>query len=85
MNVPSTRTLQTAVLAFVVIGLLTLALSGYLNPLSRILIQPFISAQTWLSTRYQAIQDLVSRLAIWPACAKKTPGFKPRSPASRLS
>ncbi len=60
MNIPSSRTLQSAVLALVVIGLLALALGGYLTPFSRILLNPLLSAQTWLSTRFQALQELVA-------------------------
>lgn len=60
MNIPSTRSLQSAVLALVVIGLLALALGGYLTPLSRLLLNPLLSAQTWLSTRFQALQDMVT-------------------------
>jgi rod shape-determining protein MreC len=41
-------------------GLIALALGGYLTPLSRILLNPLVAVQTWVSTRYQAIQDLVS-------------------------
>ncbi len=47
-------------LALVVIGLLALALGGYLTPFSRILLNPLLSAQTWLSTRFQALQELVA-------------------------
>jgi rod shape-determining protein MreC len=60
MNIPSTRTLQSAVLALIVIGLLALALGGFLAPLSRILLTPILSAQTWLSTRFQALQEIVA-------------------------
>ena len=51
------RSLQTIVLSLVVIGLIALALGGYLTPVSRIIISPLITAQTWISTRFQAIQN----------------------------
>ena len=54
------RSIQSIVLALVVIGLIVLALGGYLTPLTRIALSPLISAQTWLSTRYQAIQNVVN-------------------------
>jgi len=60
MKSSSARTWQTAVLAFIVIGLISLALGGYLTPLTRVMIAPFISAQTWLSTRFIAIQSFLS-------------------------
>jgi rod shape-determining protein MreC len=62
MNTPSDRprSLQTVVFILVAAGLIALALGGYLTPLSRILLNPLVAVQTWVSTRYQAIQDLVS-------------------------
>jgi rod shape-determining protein MreC len=55
----SSRSFQTATLALVVIGILLLALGGYLSPLSRYALSPFISAQTWLASRYQAVRDFI--------------------------
>ena len=60
MRAPSARTWQTAVLALIVIGLIALALGGYLTPLSRLVIAPFVSAQTWLSTRFLTLQNILS-------------------------
>jgi rod shape-determining protein MreC len=54
------RTLQTALLAFIVIGLVALSLGGYLTPLTRVMTAPFIQAQTWLSTRFLAIENYLS-------------------------
>jgi rod shape-determining protein MreC len=54
------RSIQSIVLALVVIGLIILALGGYLAPLTRVALGPFISAQTWLFTRYHAIQNVVN-------------------------
>lgn len=59
MKSSTARTWQTAVLAFLVIGLIALALGGYMTPLSRVVMAPVISAQTWLSTRFLAIQNFV--------------------------
>ncbi|UCD98621.1 MAG: rod shape-determining protein MreC [Chloroflexota bacterium] len=58
MNLP--RSFQTAALAIFVVGILLLALGGYLTPLSQIAFSPFISAQTWLSSRYLAIRDFMT-------------------------
>ena len=59
MNTSRTRSLQMVVLALVVIGLIALALGGYLTPLSRYVLTPLVSAQTWLSARFQAIQNSI--------------------------
>lgn len=58
MNLP--RTFQTAALAILIIGILLLALGGYLTPISRVAFSPFISAQTWLASRYLAIRDFMT-------------------------
>jgi rod shape-determining protein MreC len=54
------RTVQTVILILVIIGLIALALGGYLTPLSRYVLAPVIGAQTWLSTRFQAIQNSIT-------------------------
>jgi rod shape-determining protein MreC len=58
MNLP--RSFQTAALAILVIGILLLALGGYLAPISRVALSPFISTQTWLASRYLAIRDFMT-------------------------
>jgi rod shape-determining protein MreC len=60
MNFSSTRSLQSIVLVLLVIGLIALALGGYLTPLSRIVFTPFISVQTWISTRFQGLNELLT-------------------------
>jgi len=57
MRSGSSRTLQSIFLALVIIGLIALALGGYLTPLSRLVLNPLVSAQTWISTRFQAVQN----------------------------
>lgn len=57
MRTSSARTWQTAVLAFIIIGFIALALGGYLAPVTRVLMTPIINAQTWLSTRYILVQN----------------------------
>lgn len=61
MRASTSRTLQTAFLALVILGLIALALGGYLAPLSRALLTPVLGAQTWLSTRFQATRTLLSQ------------------------
>jgi len=58
MNLP--RTFQIAALAILIISILLLALGGYLTPISRIAFSPFITAQTWLASRFQAIRDFMT-------------------------
>ena len=54
------RSIQSVVLALVIIGLIVLALGGYLAPLTRVVLGPVVSAQTWISTRFQVIQNLIN-------------------------
>jgi len=60
MKPSSLRPWQTAVLILIVVGLLVLALGGYLQPLSRTLLSPVLPIQNWLYSRYQAFQNLVT-------------------------
>lgn len=50
------RSLQSVIFVLIVLGIVALALGGYLSPFSRILVTPVVSAQTWIATRYQAIE-----------------------------
>lgn len=59
MKTNPSRFWQTLILALVALGLIALALGGYLTPLSRIVLNPLIGAQTWLATRFQAIQNYI--------------------------
>ena len=58
MNLP--RSFQTAILALFVVGILLLALGGYLTPISRLALSPFISVQTWFASRYSAVRDFIT-------------------------
>jgi rod shape-determining protein MreC len=60
MNPTTSRSGHTVVLILLVAGLLALALGGYLTPVSRFLLTPAISVQAWISTRSQAVQDLIT-------------------------
>ncbi len=59
MNTTTSRSLQTIVLVLIALGLIGLALGGYLSPLSRLFVNPVISAQAWITTRYQAVQSIL--------------------------
>lgn len=52
--------MQIIFFALLAIGLIALALGGYLTPISRIVLNPIVSAQTWLAVRYQAIQSYIT-------------------------
>ena len=56
MRSTTSRTVQSIILALVVVGLISLALGGYFSPVSRYVLGPVVSAQTWLATRFQALQ-----------------------------
>jgi rod shape-determining protein MreC len=47
-------------MALLVIGILLLALGGFLSPVAQLVLAPVFTAQEWLSTRYQAFRDLFS-------------------------
>ena len=54
------RTLQTAVIILVVIGLVTLALGGYLSPVTNWFSRITVNAQTWISDRYMGVVDFLT-------------------------
>jgi rod shape-determining protein MreC len=60
MRTGSPRSLQMVVLFTVGVGIIALALGGYLTPLSRLILNPVITVHTWLATRYQAVQSLLA-------------------------
>ena len=47
-------------LALVAIGLIALALSGYLTPLTRIALTPLVTAQTWISDQYRTLENYLT-------------------------
>lgn len=51
------RNIGTGVTVLIVIGILLLALSGYINPVINNVLKPFIGIQAWVSTRYTALYD----------------------------
>jgi len=59
MNKPSLPW-RTITFSLVAIGLIILALGGHLTPLSRIALSPILSVQTWVSSRFQAVQTLLT-------------------------
>jgi rod shape-determining protein MreC len=57
MRTRQSQTFFIIIFSLLAIGLVALALGGYLAPVSRVLLSPYISAQTWLSSRYQAFES----------------------------
>lgn len=53
--------MQLIIILLIALGLIGLALSGYLTPVSRMVVNPIVSAQAWLAKRYQAIQSLITQ------------------------
>jgi rod shape-determining protein MreC len=60
MNPRPSSSLRTITLVLLGIGLVFLALSGYLAPISRIVLSPLTATQTWVSSRFQALQDFLT-------------------------
>jgi rod shape-determining protein MreC len=60
MNTTTNRTLQTIIFVLIAVGIIALALGGYLAPLSRIVINPLVVAQTWITDRYQIVQEFIN-------------------------
>ncbi len=59
MKLSISPSLKTIILTLIAVGLVALALGGYLTSISRVALNPFVAIQTWISTRFQAIQDFI--------------------------
>ncbi len=53
--------MQLVVFLLLAAGIMGLALGGYLTPISRLIVNPIISAQSWLAKRYYAVQSLITQ------------------------
>ncbi|HNB50353.1 MAG TPA: rod shape-determining protein MreC [Anaerolineales bacterium] len=51
---------RTIILALLAVGLVALALGGYLAPAIRVVVTPLVGVQTWLTERYTALVDFVT-------------------------
>ena len=51
---------QSIAIALVVIGILALALGGYMNSIGQAVLSPFVNAQAWITVRYYAYRDLIA-------------------------
>jgi rod shape-determining protein MreC len=57
MRFRNNRQWQAIAIVLIIIGLMALALGGFLTPIGTAVSSPFLSFQQWLTTRYQAFQD----------------------------
>lgn len=57
MNSISPRTLRYIVALLFIIGLILLALGGVIRPFLGVVMDPFVTAQRWLSERFMAVYD----------------------------
>lgn len=57
MNLRNKGQWRSIALSFIAIGVLALALGGFLTPVGRVVLSPFLTVQNWLTVRFQAFQD----------------------------
>lgn len=60
MKFRKNRQWQTIAIGLIVLGILALALGGYLAPVGSAVASPFLGIQTWMTTRFQALQDFIN-------------------------
>lgn len=60
MNLRFPKSLRILALSLVAIGILALALSGVFTSLSRLVVSPLISIQTWVSQQYRGVENIAS-------------------------
>jgi len=60
MKFSTPRSYQPVILILLAIGIILLALGGAFTPISRVVLGGVIGAQTWVATRFQAIQDFLN-------------------------
>lgn len=56
-NLFNAKNLRNLILIIVIVGVLVMAISGYLTPIFSVSVSPLISAQSWISERYLAFSD----------------------------
>lgn len=60
MNTSLQKYIQIGVLILVVVGVIFLGLSGYLNSIIKTATSPVVAAQQWLTTRYLALYEFIT-------------------------
>jgi rod shape-determining protein MreC len=56
----SNRSFQSVVFIIVTVGIILMALGGYLTPVSKVVLDPLIRIQAWIGIRYQTIQSYIT-------------------------
>jgi rod shape-determining protein MreC len=51
---------RPAIVTLLVAGIIVLALAGYLAPMIRVVLNPVVGFQSWISTRYLALYDFIT-------------------------
>jgi rod shape-determining protein MreC len=57
MKSVSPQTLRSAVVVFLIVGILFLALGGFLRPVLGVVMDPFVGGQRWISERFMEVYD----------------------------
>lgn len=60
MNIRFPKSLRILAISLAAIGILALALSGVFTSLSRLVVSPLTSIQTWVSQQYQGMENFIS-------------------------
>jgi len=60
MNIRFPKSLRILAISLAAIGILALALSGVFTSLSRLVVSPLTSIQTWVSQQYQGVENFMS-------------------------
>ena len=60
MNIHIPRSIRVLALSLVAIGILALAFSGVFSTISRLVVAPITSIQTWVSRQYQGMEIFIS-------------------------
>ena len=60
MNIHIPRSIRVLALSLIAIGILALAFSGVFTTISRLVVAPITSIQTWVSRQYQGVEIFIS-------------------------
>jgi rod shape-determining protein MreC len=60
MDIKSPRYIRAAVITLAIVGILALALGGYMTPVYRVTSSPIVKISTWFSSRYMALYEFLT-------------------------
>jgi rod shape-determining protein MreC len=52
--------IRNIIFSLVIIGILALALGGYIEPLTRLAFAPIVTVQTWISQQFKGLEDFIT-------------------------